>query len=68
MPAEVERKIMKHGSSGVVAIPMSYRKYHDLKPGEDVIVLYDSLILIVPKKMEHVVDGKRELIDELLRQ
>jgi len=66
MPAKVKRIVMKHGTSGVVTIPMSYRKYHDLNPGDEMIVMYDSLILMAPKSMEHIVEDKRELIDELL--
>jgi len=58
--------MMKHGSSGVVTIPMSYRKYHDLNPGDEMIVMYDSLILMAPRSMEHIVEDRQELIDELL--
>jgi len=66
MPAKVKRKIMKHGTSGVVAIPKSYCNYHDLQHGDEVTVLYDSLLLIVPKKLESVLQAKKELIDRLL--
>ena len=66
MPAKVKRRLMKHGTSGVVTIPMSYRKYHDLNPGDEMILLYDTLILMAPKSMEHIVEAKQELIDELL--
>jgi len=66
VPAKVVRKVMKHGSSGVVAIPMSYREYHDLNPGDDMIVLYNSLILMVPKEMEYVMAERKDLIDALL--
>ena len=66
MPAEVERKIMKHGTSGVVAIPTSYRKYHNLNPRDEVKVLYDSLLLIVPKGRENLLKKKKQLIDKLL--
>jgi len=66
MPAEVERKIMKHGTSGVVAIPHSYRKYHNLDPGDEVIVLYNSLLLMVPKNKEHILEEKKQLIEKLL--
>jgi len=68
MPAKVERKIMKHGTSGVVAIPKSYRDYHGLKHGSTVTILYDSLLLIIPKDLEHVIEEKKELIDKLLGQ
>ena len=66
MPARVKRIMMKHGTSGVVTIPMSYRKYHDLNPGDEMIVIYDSLILMAPKSLEYVLESKQELIDELL--
>ncbi len=65
-PAKVKRRMMKHGTSGVVTIPMSYRKYHDINPGDEMILLYDSLILMAPKSMEYIMAEKQELIDELL--
>jgi len=66
MPAKVLRRLMKHGTSGVVTIPKSYRQYHDLNPGDEMILLYDTLILMAPKSMEHIIEAKQELIDELL--
>lgn len=68
MPAKSEHKIMKHGTSGVVVIPKPYRDYHNLQPGTPVTVLYDSLLLIVPKKLEHVLNDKQQLVDILLGQ
>jgi len=68
MPAKSEHKVMKHGTSGVVVIPKPYRDYHDLKPGSTVTVLYDSLLLIVPKGRENLLKEKAELIDQLLSQ
>lgn len=59
---------MKHGTSGVVAIPKSYRNYHNLNPGSTVTVLFDSLLLIVPKNLEYLLKEKAELIDQLLGQ
>ena len=66
MPAKSEHKIMKHGTSGVVVIPKPYREYHNLKPGDEVSVLYDSLLLIIPKKMEQILKEKQTLINQLL--
>ena len=68
LPARTERKIMKHGSSGVIAIPLDYRKYHDLHPGKRVIVLYDSLLLIIPEDKKHILEDpeKKKLIDKIL--
>ena len=59
---------MKHGTSGVVVIPKPYRDYHNLQPGAEVTVLYDSLLLIVPKKLESVLKQKQALVDQLLGQ
>ncbi|MEM1589558.1 MAG: hypothetical protein QXZ68_06600 [Candidatus Bathyarchaeia archaeon] len=68
MPAKERRKIMKHGTSGVVAIPKAYRDYHGLCHGAEVTVLYDSLLLIVPKSLEGLLQKKAGLIDQLLGQ
>jgi len=59
---------MKHGTSGVVAIPKAYRNYHNLNPGSVVTVLYDSLLLIIPEELENLLKEKAELIDQLLGQ
>jgi len=68
MPAKSEHKVMKHGTSGVVVIPKPYRDYHGIKTGSTVTVLYDSLLLIVPKSHEHLLKDKAGLIDQLLGQ
>jgi len=68
MPAKSEHKIMKHGTSSVVVIPKPYRDYHGLKPGTPVTVLYDTLLLIVPKNLEPLLREKQHLIDMLLGQ
>ncbi|RLI79693.1 hypothetical protein DRP04_08920 [Archaeoglobales archaeon] len=67
MPAEVWRKVMKHGTSGVIAIPKPYRVYYKLEAGSRVKILYDSILIVVPEALEHVIDEKRELIDKLLK-
>lgn len=66
MPAKEDRKIMKHGTSGVIAVPKSYRNYYNLDPGTTVTILYDSLLLIVPKSQENLLKEKAKLIDQLL--
>jgi antitoxin component of MazEF toxin-antitoxin module len=68
MPAKSDHKIMKHGTSGVVVIPKPYRDYYNLKTGTTVTVLYNSLLLIIPKNQEHVLKEKAELIEQLLGQ
>lgn len=66
MPAKTKRVMMKHGTSAVVSIPMDYRRYHNLNPGDEMIILYGSLIIMVPKTMESLIEKKKALIDELL--
>ena len=66
MPAETSRKIMKHGTSGVVAIPIDYRRYHGLKPGARVRILYDGFLILIPEKAQPISKETRELIDRLL--
>ena len=67
MPAREERKVLKRGNSGVVVIPKPYRDYFDLKPGSKVIVLYDSIVLIILDKLDHLLEEKKEQINKLLR-
>jgi hypothetical protein len=57
---------MRFGSSGVVAIPTAYRRYHELGPGDEVVLLYDSLLLLVPKKLMNIAAQKHDLITKLL--
>jgi antitoxin component of MazEF toxin-antitoxin module len=66
MPAKQQGRIFQHGTSGVVAIPPGYLRYHELKPGDEVTILYDSLVLIIPKKVGDITAAKRKLIDTLL--
>jgi len=70
MPSKTTRKIIEHGGSGVVAIPKDYRDYNNLEPGAEVIVLYDNVVVIIPKALEEKVEDKEKLIEvleELLR-
>lgn len=49
MPARTERKIIRTGSSSVVALPADWLRALKLKPGDIVDVLYDSIIVIKPR-------------------
>lgn len=66
MPAKVLFKTMRHGSAVVVTIPKPYRDYHGLDAGSEVVILFDSLLLVVPKSLECVIKDKQKLIDLLL--
>ncbi len=70
MPAKATRKIMKHGTSGVVAIPPDYRRFHNLNHGDEVLVYYDNWILIIPKSEAEAIKKdpeKQEIINRILR-
>jgi antitoxin component of MazEF toxin-antitoxin module len=67
MPGRDDRKIFRQGTSDVVAIPAAYVKYHELESGDEVSVLYDSIVVIVPKKLRSIAAKKRQLIDRLLQ-
>jgi len=68
MPALSKHKIMKHGTSAVVVIPKPFRDYSNLKPGDTVTIVYDSILLIVPEGLEHLMVEKADLINQLMGQ
>jgi antitoxin component of MazEF toxin-antitoxin module len=65
MPGELERRLMKHGTSRVVALPKSYLRFYGLENGGKVKVLYNDFIIIFPKKLENIINKNRELIDKI---
>jgi len=68
MPAVELRKLMKHGSSATVAIPMGYRRFYNLNPGDQVVVVYSSVLLIGPKNLEKLFKKKLLEIMEILKE
>jgi len=66
MAGQTTRKIMRHGTSGVIALPTDYRRYHSLNSGSEVTLLYDGLLVVVPQRM--VSAGKVEQIREVYEQ
>jgi len=71
LPGKSKRKVLKQGSSTVVSIPADYRRYHNLEPGKEVTVLYDNLLLIIPKDQEKKIledPEKRDLIKKILEK
>ena len=68
MPGKTKRRVLKQGCSAVISIPADYRRYHNLDPGKEVVVLYDSLLLIIPEDRKDILDDpeKKKLIDRLL--
>ena len=67
MPCKEERKITSTGNVGAVVIPKPMRDYFELKPGDKITILYDSLLVAIPEKVKDIIVEKKELIDKLLR-
>jgi len=44
------RRLMRVGNSVVIALPSEFLERHDLKPGDDVGVVADSILKVVPLK------------------
>jgi bifunctional DNA-binding transcriptional regulator/antitoxin component of YhaV-PrlF toxin-antitoxin module len=57
---------MKHGTSGVVAIPMPYRRFHNINPGDMVKIIYNGVLIIVPHDHEGISMEKLSLIEKIL--
>lgn len=53
------------GRSVVVTIPKPYRDFFELEPGDEVEVLYDSLLLLIPHKYK-VDKAKMRQIEKIL--
>ena len=52
IPAKTKRKILKSGGSRVIALPPDWLCALGLKPGDDVEVLYGSIVIIKPKHVD----------------
>ena len=49
MPAKIERKILKSGDSKVTALPPDWLRAFDINVGDDVTMLYNSIVIVKPK-------------------
>ena len=49
-PAKTERKVIRVGGSQAVALPPHWLCAFNLKVGDTVEVIYDSVVVIKPKK------------------
>ena len=68
MPSREERKIVKWGtSSKVISLPKPFLDYHNIQEGDKVLLLYDSIILVLPAGItEETLSDKADLIKKLL--
>lgn len=49
MPSQETRKVINLGSSKVISLPKPFLDYHKVKVGDKVLLLYDSIILVMPE-------------------
>ncbi len=68
MPSREIRKVVKWGtSSKVISLPKPFLDYHQIKNGDKVLLLYDSIILVLPEGVtEETLSNKADLIKKLL--
>ncbi|MFH8092956.1 MAG: hypothetical protein QXM38_03375 [Candidatus Aenigmatarchaeota archaeon] len=67
MPAKTIRKLLRHGKSLVVSVPADYIRYYQLKAGEEVELLYDNFIFLIPKQSDKsLLQDRILLIKQLL--
>ncbi|RJS89190.1 hypothetical protein CW705_07850 [Candidatus Bathyarchaeota archaeon] len=55
MPAKVDRKILRSGSSKVAALPPDWLRAFKLEVGDQIEIFYDSVVIVKPKglKIDH---------------
>lgn len=63
MPARVNRKIT--GDKGLVSLPKAYRDYHKLEKGDEVTMLYDNVVVVIPKSVKLSKEKEQALKDLL---
>lgn len=49
MPSKIERKILKNGDSKTAALPPDWLRMFNLDVGDDVEIIYNSIVIIKPK-------------------
>jgi len=63
MPAKDIRKVLSE--KGHVTLPKPLRDYHGIKKGDEVEMIYDSVIVIIPKGVK-LDEEKRKALKKLL--
>ena len=49
MPAKIERKILRSGDSKVTALPPDWLRAFNINVGDDIVMLYNSIVIVKPK-------------------
>ena len=67
MPSKEHRQIISLGKSKVICLPKPFLDYHNIEKGDKVLLLYDSIILVLPEGItEETLSNKADLIKKLL--
>jgi antitoxin component of MazEF toxin-antitoxin module len=66
MPAKEKRKIIPIGEGGkAITLPKPFVEYFHLKPKDEVTVLYDNILIVVPQNAQ-LSEDKETLLKKLL--
>lgn len=49
LPSKIVRKILKNGDSKTAALPPDWLRMFNLDVGDDVEIIYDSIVIVKPK-------------------
>jgi len=52
LPAKIERKVLKTGDSKVMAIPPDWARMFNIKVGDKIVCLYDTILIYKPPGMK----------------
>ena len=67
MPSRENRKVIKLGGSKAISLPKPFLDYNEIKQGDEVLLIYDSIILIFPKGFDkEKLEKKADLLKMLL--
>jgi hypothetical protein len=66
MPAKEKRKIIPIGEGGrAITLPKPFVDYHELKPKDEVQILYDNILVVKPEGVQ-LSEEKEKLLRQLL--
>lgn len=67
MPAKIERRILKTGDSKAAALPPDWLRMFNLDVGDDIDLIYNSIVILKPKGFKLDVEFLRKEFDLILR-
>jgi len=67
MPAKIKRKVLQSGDSKVTALPPDWLRIFKIDVGDDVELLYNSVVIIKPKGFRIDFDFLKKELDLIMR-